>query len=321
MALQSSGAISITDIRTELGSSSYSLRTLSAAAGFSTPDAMSEFYGYTSMTSPSITTNAITGVTVTNMTLNGNVTSDGGATVTSRGFYFGTSSNVTSNPQYSSGSGTGAFSLNVSVTGSTTYYCAAYATNAAGTTIGSTVSATSQAPVAIANYSNVDMQYINHYGENHSNAAVSAEYYWQYNHPNYGWTNIQYYYFYQAGNSGYGYGNMPSGQLGIIVNGDYKRRADSAFPLPHRTYLYGTLSGNGSSLGYANWTGGNQIAAMLPGTQYGTGLNYSTQSTSAWPNSLGSTSYGPTYGGGYLSTPFTGCCYSFNMTGFIDNRN
>ena len=47
MALQGSGGcISISQIRTELGSSSYSLRTLSAAAGKSTPDAMSEFYGY-----------------------------------------------------------------------------------------------------------------------------------------------------------------------------------------------------------------------------------------------------------------------------------
>lgn len=48
MALQSSGAISISQIKAELGSSSYSLRTLSAAAGKSTPDAMSEFYGYSS---------------------------------------------------------------------------------------------------------------------------------------------------------------------------------------------------------------------------------------------------------------------------------
>jgi hypothetical protein len=46
MALQSSGAISISQIKSELGSSSNSLRTLSAAAGKSTPDAMSEFYGY-----------------------------------------------------------------------------------------------------------------------------------------------------------------------------------------------------------------------------------------------------------------------------------
>lgn len=50
MALQSSGAISISQIKTELGSGSYSLRTLSAAAGKSTPDAMSEFYGYSAAT-------------------------------------------------------------------------------------------------------------------------------------------------------------------------------------------------------------------------------------------------------------------------------
>lgn len=46
MALQSSGAISISQIKTELSSASYSLRTLSAAASKASPDAMSEFYGY-----------------------------------------------------------------------------------------------------------------------------------------------------------------------------------------------------------------------------------------------------------------------------------
>jgi hypothetical protein len=50
MALPSSGPLSIDDIRTELGSSSGSLRTLSAAAGKSTPDAISEFYSYSSFT-------------------------------------------------------------------------------------------------------------------------------------------------------------------------------------------------------------------------------------------------------------------------------
>lgn len=54
MALQSSGAISISQIKTELGSSSNSLRTLSAAAGKSAPDAMSEFYGFSSYTVPSL---------------------------------------------------------------------------------------------------------------------------------------------------------------------------------------------------------------------------------------------------------------------------
>lgn len=46
MALQSSGEIKISQIKAELGSSSNSLRTLSAAAGLSVPDAISEFYGY-----------------------------------------------------------------------------------------------------------------------------------------------------------------------------------------------------------------------------------------------------------------------------------
>lgn len=55
MALQGSGAISISQIKTELGSSSNSLRALSAAAGKSTPDAMSEFYGYSAFTYPTLT--------------------------------------------------------------------------------------------------------------------------------------------------------------------------------------------------------------------------------------------------------------------------
>lgn len=46
MPLQSSGPISISDIKTELGSSDNSLRILSSDAGFSVPDSMSEFYGY-----------------------------------------------------------------------------------------------------------------------------------------------------------------------------------------------------------------------------------------------------------------------------------
>jgi hypothetical protein len=48
MALPSSGPLSINDIRVELGQSqaNSSLRSLSNIAGFSTPDAISEFYGY-----------------------------------------------------------------------------------------------------------------------------------------------------------------------------------------------------------------------------------------------------------------------------------
>lgn len=48
MALQSSGPISLSEIATEQGISTtnMSLRSMSATAGFSTPDAITEFYGY-----------------------------------------------------------------------------------------------------------------------------------------------------------------------------------------------------------------------------------------------------------------------------------
>ena len=48
MALPSSGQLSLEDIRAELGAgtSNVSLRSLSSTAGFTVPDAISEFYGY-----------------------------------------------------------------------------------------------------------------------------------------------------------------------------------------------------------------------------------------------------------------------------------
>jgi hypothetical protein len=55
MALPSSGQLSINDIRTELGTSEGSLRSLSSTAGFSTPDAISEFYGYSAGTTVTFT--------------------------------------------------------------------------------------------------------------------------------------------------------------------------------------------------------------------------------------------------------------------------
>ena len=50
MTLQSSGAISLSQIKTELGSGANDFRTLHAAAGFSTPDSISEFYGFSAST-------------------------------------------------------------------------------------------------------------------------------------------------------------------------------------------------------------------------------------------------------------------------------
>lgn len=85
--------------------------------------------------SPTVETGTA-GVTETTATLNGNVTADGGATVTARGFVYGTSaSNLSQNVQ--SGTGTGSFTKALTgLTRSTTYYYKAYATNSAGTAYG-----------------------------------------------------------------------------------------------------------------------------------------------------------------------------------------
>lgn len=148
MALQSSGPISFSQIKTELTSSSNSLRALSAAAGFSSPDAVSEFYGYSSVSAPSVTTNSLTGAGESYMTLNGNVTSDGGGSITQRGFYFGTnSSSPTNNTKIILSGTTGAFStIRYGLSAGTTYYCWAYATNASGTTYGARTQANTIAP-------------------------------------------------------------------------------------------------------------------------------------------------------------------------------
>ena len=94
-----------------------------------------------------VTTNVLTSVTQTTASGGGNINSDGGATVTSRGVCW---SNINSNPTISNtktidGSGIGAFSSSLTgLTPGTTYYVRAYATNSAGTAYGSMKSFTTQ---------------------------------------------------------------------------------------------------------------------------------------------------------------------------------
>ena len=71
-------------------------------------------------------------------TCGGNVTSDGGATVTQRGICYSTSPNPTTSSQtISGGSGTGSYTCSLSgLSSNTTYYVRAYAINSAGTAYG-----------------------------------------------------------------------------------------------------------------------------------------------------------------------------------------
>lgn len=153
MGVPASGQLKLySDIYTEFTDHSQgnnSLHSASIYAGFTTPDAMSDFYGYQDQVPPTLTTCTAAGVTCTAMQLRGAVNNLGGAPNVARGFRFGPYSNINSNPQYlnSNSAGTGAYTDDRTGLASTsTYYFQAYATNDAGTGVGATCSATTQTP-------------------------------------------------------------------------------------------------------------------------------------------------------------------------------
>lgn len=89
----------------------------------------------------SVTTAAVTGITLTAATTGGNVISDGGSPVTARGICWATTTNPTIAGNHTTdGSGTGAFVSNLSgLASNTTYYVRAYATNGSGTYYGENI--------------------------------------------------------------------------------------------------------------------------------------------------------------------------------------
>ncbi|WP_159434575.1 MBG domain-containing protein, partial [Flavobacterium flevense] len=97
---------------------------------------------------PTVTTTTASGITATGATFSGEVTADGGASVTERGFVYGTAANpTTANTKVQDGTGTGTFTENITgLTAETTYYVRAYAINSAGTSYGSQVSFTTSTP-------------------------------------------------------------------------------------------------------------------------------------------------------------------------------
>lgn len=87
---------------------------------------------------PEVFTSDVTNITSNSAKCGGNITNDGGASVTSRGICWSTSPNPTvSSNHVASGSGTGTFTCNITgLNQTTTYYVRAYATNSAGTSYG-----------------------------------------------------------------------------------------------------------------------------------------------------------------------------------------
>jgi hypothetical protein len=108
----------------------------------------------TGSSAPTVTTSAASSITATTATGNGDVTSDGGDTITERGVCWSTSSNPTTAGTCATSAGTtGAFSASMtSLTSSTLYHYRAYATNSVGTSYGAdttfTTSASGSTPTA-----------------------------------------------------------------------------------------------------------------------------------------------------------------------------
>jgi hypothetical protein len=89
---------------------------------------------------PAITTIDPTNITDTSVSTGGNVTSDGGTTVTDRGIIWDTTGRFSTAHKLNAGSGTGSFYLTIpGLTQGTTYYVRAYATNTIGTGYGKTL--------------------------------------------------------------------------------------------------------------------------------------------------------------------------------------
>jgi uncharacterized protein (TIGR02145 family) len=115
-------------------------------------------YGYpevfttsSNVTTPTVTTTPVTVFAATSATVGGNVTADGGATITERGVYYGASQNPVANgTKLQIGNGTGVFSSNLpGLNPKTTYYITAYAINSKEPAYGLQVSFTTLPSLSI----------------------------------------------------------------------------------------------------------------------------------------------------------------------------
>jgi hypothetical protein len=96
----------------------------------------------TGTTVPTLTTTSVTNITATTASSGGNITDDGGASVTARGVCWNTSSSPTiANSKTTDGTGVGSFTSSITgLTQGNTYYVRSYATNSMGTSYGNEIS-------------------------------------------------------------------------------------------------------------------------------------------------------------------------------------
>jgi hypothetical protein len=131
-----------------LGSTTYFVRAYATNSTGTAYGAQTSFTT-TAPTLATLTTTAITAITPASASSGGTISNSGGASVTVRGVCWSTSANPTNalTTKTTDGSGIGVFASGISgITGTTTYYVRAYATNIVGTAYGNEISFTSGSP-------------------------------------------------------------------------------------------------------------------------------------------------------------------------------
>lgn len=109
-----------------------------------------------STTVPAVATAALANITSNSATGGGNVTSDGGASITARGVCWSTSANpTTSNSTTTDGSGTGSFTSAITgLSSGTLYHVKAYAVNSVGTAYGNDLTFTTSNALYVSSNGN-----------------------------------------------------------------------------------------------------------------------------------------------------------------------
>lgn len=139
MPLPSSGELTFIQVAGELSAttSDMSLRTFSSTAGKSVPDSLNEFHGYSAVVVPTMGAFSRTSTSYTSMNFSQVISSNGGGTITSYGYQYGTSGYTTTITISNSNPGS-SFSFSRSgLSANTNYYVRGWATNSAGTSYSS----------------------------------------------------------------------------------------------------------------------------------------------------------------------------------------
>lgn len=261
MAVPNSGPLELYgDIQNEIGGpqADTSLHDMSIEAGFSTPDAMSEFYGYVAAEAPTVTSSPATSVAETSMRANGSLTNPS-AVSTQYGFYFGRSTNMTSNPFYSVGnSSSTSFSFNRGFTGlsaSTTYYYWAYASNDGGNGNGSRITQATLATIPFNNQASPGLGFsgVAAFGTN-AQQDQGSYFRFQYQHPYYGYSNLVGYTSEWFGNTFAG-GNFTNS---VYITNMYIKKRTTPATTSHRKYMNCDIRTNRNSTPSQTWITMNQ---------------------------------------------------------------